>query len=736
MKKSNQYLSKQIVKKDLLNGFSLFTLMVICLYGILHFIIVLNPQHAPDGNGFVSGLAQHLTYYPYFKFSFSAELIRLLSVLAGAAVGIFQFSFLHRKNYCQGLLSRGIKRGNIFNNRTLIPLIVISIITLIPQLIALGLNIDAFGVSSKLIICFLSEALYAYSSILVGFTVAVTACIFSGRIIEAVAGAASILMLPVSLVLFTVTTLESFLYGFDFNNSSPVWDLIFGVDALGVSYFFISPQEYAVNPDSPISALTKISLFSAVIWLVLCIIVLTILKKYFEKRFKPENVGFKGINKLMVFVSSLSLPLLLSTIIATLIPATSFAFPSAYALVFSTVIGVGAGVLCALACNVIFTFTVKKLQIGALSGGVQILLAIICVVISATGAFGNYYKTPDAEDIKAVKINAPFKYYFLNESYAAFLSANPYPSNLCLELTTEKDINTALEMQKAVSENGKGDVAATLKITYLLNNGNEIERNFEYVTEESLSTLLKLWETDSAKQFYKNMLFPETLPEKEYNWFECSQAPKITSQQQFTLTSFDGTGDIAFPLEDELNELKNAVYKDISEASAEDWFYPGAQMLGTLSFDVESSYYYGGQGPEFTIYLTEDMVNTISCLKKYGYYESLRQKRRPVQAVVYDIGDLIDYSFPDSKWETKATSPYFVSTSVSNELYYEFNTIENEQAEKPSIATEITNAAEIEALISTGYMAYNCHNKGKIVFVKYTADSYGAFVLPEGDIYE
>ncbi len=730
MKKSKKYLSKQIAKKDLLNGFSLFTLMAICIYAILHFIMVLNPQHSPDGNGFIFGLAQHLNSYPYFMFSYSGDLIRLLSVIAGATIGIFQFSFLHRKSYCQGLLSRGIKRSDIFNNRALIPLLTISAATLIPQLIALGMNVDAFGISSKLIICFLSEALYTYSSILIGSTVAVTACIFSGRLIEAVAGTASMLILPVSLILFAVTIFDNLLYGFDFNNSSPVWDFVFGVDALGVSHFLISPEEYAINPDNPITAQIKISLTCAVIWLALCVAVLIILKKHFEKSFKPENIGFKGINRLVVFVSSFSLPVLLSTIIASFIPATS-AFPSTYTLVFSIVIGVGAGVLCALACNMIFTFTFKKLQIGALSGSVQVLLAVACICIAATGAFGNYYKTPDTEDIKAVKINAPFKYYFLNESYGGFLSANPYPSNLCLELTTEKDINTALNLQKTISENGKGDVAATLKITYLLNNGNEIERNFEYVTEESLTALLKLWETDSARQFYKNMLFPETLAEKEFNWLECGENPKITNQQRFTLTSFDGTGDIAFPLEDELNDLKNAVYKDISETSAEKWFCPQKQMLGTLSFDVESTYYYGGKGPEFTIYLTEDMANTVSCLKKYGYYESLRQKRRPVQAVVYDIEDLIDFSFPDSKWETKATHPYFVPNSVYNELYYEFNAIENNPSEKPTIATEITDTEEIERLISTGYMAYNTHTKGKILFVKYSADSYNAFVIPE-----
>lgn len=729
MKKLRLSSNKIIANKDLLNGFSIFTAFAICGYGIFMFLAVLNPQHfSYDDSGFSFGLDTYLgtTSFSSYRFSFaSAEALKILSAIAGAVIALLQLSFLHRKGYCHGLMSQGIKRKRIFINRTFLPMVATIFVILIPKLFALKFNIDYFGISNTLLICFLADLFPIIAAVFVGFTATATACIFTGRTIEAAAGGISILILPFSLIFFIVAVFQNFLYGYDVDNISPVADFISYIDPIGYSCcFFAIPdnENLFYNP-------TTIILISALLWIVTSITVLITLKKYFEKSFKAENIGFKGTNKFMVFISCFSLPILLSAVIMTLMPTAFSTFPSQKFLIFTTSIAIAAGLACALVCNLVFNLTVKKLRTCVLSGVLQLLLTAVCLLIATTGVFGSYYTPPKTEDIVAVKVNAPFQHFLSTDFYGYFFNPNAAPSAFCLELTSEKDITSIIKIHNTVSDNGPGDVAASLNVIYLLNNGEKTERSFRYVTTESIPSLLKLWETDSARFFYKKLLFPKIESEQEFNWVECEGIPEIINQPQLTLSSATGKDVSATLTDNEFNKLKNAIYKDISTMSAEEWFNPKNKQLGILSFDCESDFFYVGKKLAFKLFITEDMSNTVTTLQNFQLYSFIQPTQRPIRALLCDIDAINKWASPTTIWDIKANQPYFVSHSFHLIDQY-FDAFDYNITDSKLPATEITDVAEIQKLMAKGYMAYNIHTDGKILFVEHADGTYSAYVIP------
>lgn len=731
MKKSNQSLNKAIAKKDIMNAFSFFTAFAICGYGIFMFILTLDPQtHSPTGEGFHLGLEANLSITSFLSYEFSAgtplDAFKIISAIAGTLIGLFQFSFLHRKSYCQGLLSRGIKRGTVFSNRAFPALIAAAIVAIIPKLIALSINAKLFGTSLDLLTCFLSDLLPILAALFLSFSIAVLACLFTGRIIEAAAGATSILLLPLAVALFIVSVFEAFLYGYTYYNEGTFSDMILSIEPFGYFSYILSVDTVIYPAHGEIPSSSVVGLIAACVWIILSIILLLVLKGYFEKSFKAENIGFKGINKIMVFVSSLTLPLFLAASIFTLLPDTLAAFPTQSLNLLSVLVGAVASVLAALGCNLIFNLTVKKLKIGALSGGIILFMTAVFLLLSLTGVFGAYYAPPKATDIKAVKVNAPFEHYLLDEDSNYYASANPYPSEFSLELSSAKDIETIIGMQKDITEKGEGSISASLNVVYLLNNGRKIERSFKFVSEESVPSLLKLWETDAARLFYKKLLFPELEIEQEFNWLECEETPRIVNTP-FTIYSFTKTGNIVTITDAEVIKLKNAIYKDISTMSSEEWFNPQKKPLGALSFNLESNYYYG-EHSNLKLNVTEDMKNTVEALKELELYDSLKPTIRPVHALLMEFDNLIDWKTPDNKWEKAAHTPYFVSQAIFD-IYYYFDVLDG-ITDEPMPATEIKDMAEIEALMEKGYKAHIIKPNDKVLLVRYSEDAYDAFVIP------
>lgn len=115
MKKSNQSLNKAIGRKDLLNSISALSAFLIVIFGIIMFLLVLNPEQ--DVNGKITFLIEQRMMYSLdggYTYSAEFENVLLVTIIGGLALGISQFEFLHRKKYASTLFSFGIKRNKMF----------------------------------------------------------------------------------------------------------------------------------------------------------------------------------------------------------------------------------------------------------------------------------------------------------------------------------------------------------------------------------------------------------------------------------------------------------------------------------------------------------------------------------------------------------------------------------------------------------------------------------------------
>lgn len=726
MKKSNQFSNKAISRKDLAYAISLFSLFAICIYGILVFIWVLEPHFSGNEGKLIWGLQRNLVSTSVVGFCFSATepiAIRVVSILAGASTGILQFSFAHRKSYLQGLLSMGIKRNRLFLNRMLIPLIALAAVSLPTKLLALKFNVEAYGISAELLLGFFADWLPILASALLGFFIAALSCIFTGRTIEAVAGTASILFLPTGIYLLIASVQESFLYGFVSENGMPfLSDKYTLFVPFGITEYFVLPN----TPDDKIAQTTLV--LSSLFWILILSLLFIGLKRWFSKGFKAENIGFKGINKWIVYISSLSAPLYVLVYIFSAIPGMYAIRPSVSFRLLSLAIGIGAGVITALILNTVFNFTFRKLKTGLLSAGTLIVLTLGLLGFSFTDGLGAYNKVPEIKEIDAIEINAPFSCFFIDELEQHLIRSSASPSEIKLLLTSEKDIETAVELQNVVAKEGEGNVSSSLKITYHLKNGKEISRFFKSTTEKSNKELLKLWDTDEAKAFYKKLLFPNIKTEKTAENY--GQFSEITISENTCVSLDCATGPVGNVTltEREFIELKNAVYKDICNMTWEDWFFPEEKPIGCISFSYSENQEFFPVPLDFNFPVSEKTVNTLEALKKNELYSFLKPTRRPATALLCTVEDLTHWYMRESFSEKILYSPYFKSYSLGFSIPGFFDALEYSEDYPP--VTVLTDMAEIEELMEKGYPARALSTDDRLLFIKYSKVSFDSLVIP------
>ena len=217
MKKSNQSLNKTIARKDLINSISVISAILIVIFGILMFLMVLNPEQdkmAGKTTYFIEQYLHSSDVPSMYIFCGEHENVFLFAIIGGLALGISQFEFLHRRKYASTLLGFGIKRNKLFLNRLIIPLALALICIILPYAIALKLNIEVFGFKADMFSWFFFEIIRVIRVFLACYTISIVACIFTGRTIEAIAGAASIAFLPLATATLTDIAFDLSLFGY------------------------------------------------------------------------------------------------------------------------------------------------------------------------------------------------------------------------------------------------------------------------------------------------------------------------------------------------------------------------------------------------------------------------------------------------------------------------------------------------------------------------------------------
>ena len=748
MKKSKQFSNKLIAKKDLINSFTPLSLILILVFGILMFLFILGPEQVSTGE-ILYAVESELSYNADKNYIFCEEsgYALLLCVAGGLALGITQFEFLHRKKYCSTLLSFSIKRSKIFINRLLLPLALAFICILIPYLISFKFNIEAFGFKADILPWFFLQIITTFRAFFVSYVISIVACMLTGRTIEAVAGTISIAILPYAVFTLFDTIFALSLFGYNGTYDSQTATIFVHSDPTYISQLLCGPYLNGRAPvNTPLNKENIVLMLLSIIWILLGVIALTLIKKYFSQKFKPENIGFKGTNKAIATLTSFSVPLFVSIITISFLDNEFYPIVSDNIRLLVLGIGLVIGFAAAIIIGFVINFTYKKLKPAIIGGSALAGVIIIALVLGLTGIFGTYHTPPKAEEIAKIEIMAPYSEIF-PDIYRTpyFTESYIFNSETALIVTEQEEFETVLELHKKASEKDEAATASKFHFVYTLKNGSIITRKYKNLSEAATEEMLKLWDTKAAKELYYNCLFPKSAGAENLDNSASSGYASMRYENPYIM---DYSDEDAFLLiktrdgetksvlneltESEFIKLKKAIYKDICEMTSSEWFTPEETQLGTLSFGYAA--YQNYSSPEnanyMNFYINPNMKNTVKALKDLDLYKHFESKKEVETVLVSDIKEYCiweNQGLYENQTGSSIHQPIF-SQFPGNRAVFAFHAEELGYSEPP--VTEVTDKKQIKALTEKGYIAYNILNNGKIVLVKYTDETYSSFVIP------
>ncbi len=724
MKKSNLSLNKHVARKDIFEGLSIFTTLVIIATSITLFLYTFGTTYKV-GDTLVCELSESLrTPYsiPCYDFSLSEVESYTLLALAGTVTSLLQFSFAQRKDYCLALFSHGVKRKSVFLNRLIVPVICFVAVITACMVGALFININRFGSSPKLFLLFFEEYLSLLAVFLFSFTAGVFGSLFTGKRIEAIAGSLSLGLLPLAIGFLVIAVPQNFLYGYDLYSNKLI-DVIGKIEPTRLlisNLDFGSWYEFYLVGEK-INNLSVLGLVFDVFWIIVSVATLIFLRRYFAKSYKVEEIGSKGKSKFMVYVTSLTLPLGLAAYFTAYAGTYHVVSPLKKLLVF-TVIGTVIAMLSALACNIIIHFSFKKLKTGLLGAATVFGAVAVATVISLTGVFGTYHTPPATEDIAEIRLTIPFDEFITDSSdYVCFEEQVANGGYGTIFATDKNDIKKICNVQKSIAKSGPGTVAGVFEVRYTLKDGTQTTRTFSYIDEERLPDLFSLWDLSAVKEYYKNLLLPEENENKDE--FTHDACDYNESGADMSIISKHGveTSVLEKISEADYLALRKAIYKDISATSGENWFKPEKPQIGTLTLltFVDENYKSGCH-----FYISGDMVNTVDVLKDIGLYEYFEKTKEIKKVSTISVKDWLDftlYEYPETH------SPYFTyASSLSTVEFFSYHPV----FEDPPPVKEIKSSDEAKRLLDSAYNTYCVHNDGDLVFVEFADDTTISYVIP------
>lgn len=745
MKKSNQSLNKAIARKDLINSISVLSAVLIIVFGILIFLSVLSPEQDKIAGKTTYFIEQylHASDEPsMYHFCCEHENVFLFTTIGGLALGVSQFEFLHRRKYASILFSFGIKRETLLLNRLIIPLVLALFCIILPYAISLKLNIEVFGFRADMFPWFFFELIRVIRVFFCAYTISVIACIFTGRTIEAIAGSVSIAALPTVLFSLFDILFNLVLFGYSGTFYSQTADVLAMADPIFFSSLMFSRgYETSYPVSTPLDSNAIIQAVFSIAWIILSIVAITLITRYFSKSYKPESTGFKGINKYMVMLISFTAPLFIATFIMDYLEGYFSPTISGSIKALTICASLAVGFVASLICGFIVHFTFKKIKSSVIGGLAVVMTICIGIVLGATGLFGAYHNTPKAEEIEKIEVEAPFQEFFpdINENFSDFTQQYLYDKDTALVISEKEDIETILNLHKIVSESTGNAVTSCFTLTYILKDGSTITRNYAYPDEESSKVLLKLWDTKAAKELYKNFFFPKTDSAENLDYaikVLRHENPYIMDYNDedayinITTRDLETKSVLGEITEAEFDKLKKAIYKDICNLSSSEWFTPEEEQLGAITFSYASyqRFSYESHGAKF--YITPNMTNTVKALKELDLYRHFECKKEIQKVLVADIKEYVSWensTLANNKKDAIVHEPHF--TYMDNGWSHVcIDSYDNGDYMPP--VKEITDKMQIKSLTEKGYIAYNIFNNGKIIFVKYSDDTYSSYVIP------
>lgn len=773
---------------------SLTTLIAVILCGIIAFCMVLfvvtelfGTTPVFDENGNITEHTVNKEQYHFLIFPDSQHMSTFL-LLAIAACGVMaaicSFNFITSKKMVNVYYSLGITRTKLFCGKYFSGIMMLFIAVALPMTVIFFANVFSVGYSSSLFKAVIFHFMYFFIIAATSFTV--TSAVFAavGTTFETAVFSVIILLIP-DIFLYSIQELmNTFLYG------NPYGQQFMFVNAFNYSYNenvatlpdqlgYLSPVFWGKEQLSELAVSQKQKATEAVpavspdfltvfLWLALTVGIFFLAVLLFNKR-KAEICGFIGTNRV------------LNTTVSSLAAFAGFCF--SVSIIDEMIIGIIVGVLAFAAVHLILEAIVlrdlKKFARGLYKLPVGIAVSVVVTLVFNGGLFGFSQKMPELSEIKSVAVTTVgtgAEYALFSDSWmygnydVGFFAA---PQSLVGEFTTEKDIKAVLDVHKSITETQEEDrtIKNKMQFIYTLKNGRTLKRSFDAVSPECYKKAVCLEDSDFYDETLKEFFTGEI---KTYNRYEQSPDTVFANAQKnlrenYYVDIYSKYADKVFNLtlsEKDRIRLLDALYKDISERSAEEKYYPETSPVGFICFSYGDSTLTAQTAPEkteiaenvfsarfseflasnpwspyFNTHITADMTNTVALLRELGLYDRIIASPEFITAEVIPAAVALEHYVSNDTYILEVSSICFVTkySSVESTIQQEGDWTRYEKTLGSMANEEIyTDKAVIAELLKNSYTVYEQDDVDKGWFVSFKTENGDTSIcyIPEGKLPE
>jgi len=661
MKNKENILKKEIDFNIDLSVSAVPTIAFICIFAFAFSVSVLGQFFLNNGENLATWISSSSSLslnLSYLDFDF------LITLLAGTLITVFNFSFLLNKNHARAVLLQPKKRSKLFNEKVTYPLIALASIVVVIKVIALLINLKYLSLDFNGVMVFIADVLVSLTTLFWGFMCGTVATILPKRKIEAILGGVSLVLLPYSVIVITNFSATAFLHGYIFDDFYNLINLSI-LDPIRELYAYVNLGHYLAPFQIPVNRLIH-----SVLWIMLSVIGLLLIKKHFEKKYKFENCGKINNSKLITLASGISLPVIASYYITEFLyenfnPTANivnvhmrFRYNSTFVNLppqdsyILLVVFFALAIILSVLLNIITTQKILNIKekikpISAITGAV-ILTSVLCL----SGGLGYEKDLPEVEEIKEISISIPYDLVENNYEVTGISDYFDIHNTVLREFVSFEEIEDfekILKIHSSLIEDKNSETTEGIKFTYYLKDGSIYERTYECISKNNAEEILKLWDTTEVKNLYKAMLLNERDDNNELGYTLWSRT--IMSMDGFVYAvSKDATWSSITDVlsEKEIKELKEAIYKDISSLTYNEWFKP-TESYGLLQFrtkemaNTEPGFIISNEAVSFQI--TKEMKYTVEFLKSHDLMKFFDTTKQPVKAFLVDANDMSNYYY-------------------------------------------------------------------------------------------
>lgn len=740
---------------------------------------------------------------PHSMFYYSFWALPVGMVACGMLTALKSFYYLLSKKQVNVYLSLGIKRNTMFTNRLVSGAIALFVAVFVPIFMVYVTNIVNFGMSAHLTKLFLYFVSLLFVCGLAGYTITSAMMMVSGNIFEA-----GIVSLALSFTPFcAISTLNSlafsYLKGYVTTTGYSTMEQIFTPWTMAFNMneeFYYEPENFSysdiVDPQLILQLLERNAtdekfkvpvelsvdwgfVFPVVMWFVISLVLVGVTYYLFNKR-QAEHA-----NSLGKFPVSRAV---VGTFVFSVITGVFTQwFAGRYEFLPFFVVTVAVGLIAYFLVQLILTRKPKIALKSMKWCGVLVGTLAVCCILINTAFLGTYNKIPEKADVKSVTIET-----IALSIYGHYVYPWEHGENY-VESPTDESIDVVLEVFELLkNEKGKvtDDSLTSITLGIRDNDGKIKFRNFNIYSKETYLKYVQLvYDSDYFDAILKNYLL-EDVPEnpdydstgylKRYNWIFSDNDMIIDTEEELKLIR-------------DVDGLCEALYKDLSAMSVEDFFTNNKTPIGVLAkcYDypgTEPAYadrMHSPQSEDYSLsYVIEDkeiaydslftyalimdaipvyaeMVNTVEFLNANGY--ELTEESLTIKEVLYTdsslslydatklfaeankdnykgYGEWDDYYFEgyETLWFDQTyfalysndRADYFIDDLIS-----EYDLLKKVYDDAGHSLISVTDTEKVQEILDNTVSQYLVANdQGRYVYIVYEEGVMVCYYLPEANV--